>query len=65
MTKTVMDLLVWKNFLVTTGGTQVSTWGVGGGRGLSGSSRKACVGRDREHADFCLFCQVQSGRPSR
>lgn len=26
MTKMVMDLLVWKNFLVTTGGIQVSSW---------------------------------------
>lgn len=27
-----MDLLVWKNFLVTTGGIQVSNLGVYGGR---------------------------------
>lgn len=30
MTKMVMDLLVWKNFLVTTGGTQVSSLGMCG-----------------------------------
>ena len=33
MTKMVMDLLVWKNFLVTTGGTRVSRLGCVGGRG--------------------------------
>lgn len=33
MTKMVMDLLVWKNFLVTTGGTQVSRLGMCGRKG--------------------------------
>lgn len=47
MTKTAMDSLVWKNFLVTTGGIRVSSRGRrgrGGGSGIEGKLKDHLVG---------------------